>query len=62
MSNLFYHILFFIFSIYALIKCIFYGIYEINTENNKIRWDCYYCFFHFGGNLFEYSSANKIIF
>ncbi len=32
----FFKILFLLFSIFVLIKTIFYGIYEINTEQNKI--------------------------
>lgn len=35
MEDSVYHILFFIFSIYALIKCIYYAVFEIKNENNK---------------------------
>lgn len=35
MFNLIYDIIFAIASIYILIKAIAYGLYEINTENNK---------------------------
>lgn len=33
--NLFYHFTFVVISIFILVKTIFYGLYEINTENNK---------------------------
>jgi len=36
MLNIFYHILFLIFTIYSLIKCISYGLYEIHEQKNKI--------------------------
>lgn len=36
MLNLFYHVLFLIFTIYVLIKSISYGLYEINEQKNKI--------------------------
>ena len=33
--NLIYHFTFIVVSLFILIKTIFYGIYEINSENNK---------------------------
>lgn len=33
--NLLYHIIFVIITLFILIKTIFYGLYEINTQNNK---------------------------
>lgn len=33
--NLLYHFTFVVISIFILVKTIFYGLYEINTENNK---------------------------
>ena len=33
--NLLYHFLFIVITIYVLIKTIFYGLYEINTQENK---------------------------
>lgn len=36
MSTLFYHILFLLISLYISLKAIGYGIYEINTFQNKI--------------------------
>ena len=36
MNTLFYHTIYFIFTIYILIKSIIYGLYEINDQNNKI--------------------------
>lgn len=33
--NLLYHFLFIVVTIYVLIKTIFYGLYEINTQENK---------------------------
>ncbi len=40
----FFKILFLLFSIFVLIKTIFYGIYEINTEQNKIGGISVICF------------------
>lgn len=36
MLNVFYHVLFLIFTIYTLIKCVSYGLYEIHEQENKI--------------------------
>ena len=36
MINLFFHIFFIIFTVIILLKSIFYALYEINTEKNKI--------------------------
>ena len=33
--NFLYHFIFITVSIFILIKTIFYGLYEINTENNR---------------------------
>lgn len=33
--NFLYHFIFIVVTIFVLIKTIFYGIYEINTEKNK---------------------------
>lgn len=33
--NFLYHFVFIIITIFILIKTIFYGLYEINAENNK---------------------------
>ena len=33
--NFLYHFIFIVVSIFILIKTIFYGIYEINSESNK---------------------------
>lgn len=35
MLNLFYHILFLLFTIYVLIQSISYGLYEMKQENNS---------------------------
>lgn len=42
--NLLYHFIFIIFTISILIKTIFYGLYEINTENNKSGGIAVICF------------------
>lgn len=36
MLNLFYHVLFLVFTIYVLIQSVSYGLYEINEQKNKI--------------------------
>ncbi len=33
--NFLFHLIFIIITIFILLKTIFYGLYEINTENNK---------------------------
>ena len=35
MVNIFYHFLFFIFSIFVLLKSVFYALYEIKSQDNK---------------------------
>lgn len=42
--NFLYHFIFIIFTIFILIKTIFYGMYEINTENNKSGGIAVICF------------------
>jgi len=42
--DLLFNVLFFIFSLYVLLKCIYYGIYEFKTENNKIGGIGVICF------------------
>lgn len=36
MTNLIYHILFLVFTLFVLLKTIFYALYEINIQKNKI--------------------------
>lgn len=42
--NFLYHSIFIIVTIFILLKTIFYGIYEINTENNKSGGIAVICF------------------
>ena len=35
MINIFYHFLFLIFSVFVLLKSVFYALYEIKTQDNK---------------------------
>ncbi len=42
--NFLYHFIFIAVTIFILIKTIFYGIYEINTENNKSGGIAVICF------------------
>lgn len=42
--NLIYHFTFIVVSLFILIKTIFYGIYEINSENNKSGGIAVICF------------------
>ena len=35
MVNIFYHFLFLIFSVFVLLKSVFYALYEIKTQSNK---------------------------
>ncbi len=42
--NFLYHFVFIFISIFILIKTIFYGFYEINTENNKSGGIAVICF------------------
>lgn len=44
MFNFIYDIIFAIASLYILIKAIVYGIYEMNTENNKSGGICVIAF------------------
>lgn len=39
-----YRFLFFIFSVFVLLKSIFYALYEIKTENNKLGGVALICF------------------
>lgn len=51
MLNLFYHILFLLFTIYVLIQSISYALYEIKQENNS-----------FGGKLVIVFTIFSVIF
>ena len=51
MLALFYHITFLLLSIYVLVKSISYGVYEINSEENK-----------FGGHLVIWITVFIVIF
>jgi len=42
--DIFYHFLFLMFSIFVLLKSIFYALYEIKTENNKSGGVALICF------------------
>lgn len=42
--SLLYHIVFVIITIFILLKIIFYGLYEINTQNNKSGGIAIICF------------------
>lgn len=42
--NFLYHFIFIIVTIFILLKTIFYGIYEINTEKNKSGGIAVICF------------------
>ena len=42
--NLLFHFIFIVVTIFILIKTIFYGVYEINTENNKSGGIAVICF------------------
>lgn len=44
MVDIFFNFLFIIFSIYVLLKTIFYALYEIKTENNKSGGVALICF------------------
>lgn len=44
MVNIFYHFLFLIFSIFVLLKSIFYALYEIKTQDNKSGGIAVICF------------------
>lgn len=51
MLNLFYHLLFLVFSVYVLIQSISYGLYEINEQKNN-----------FGGSFVILFSIFSIVF
>lgn len=51
MLNLFYHLLFLIFSVYVLIQSISYGLYEIQEQKNN-----------FGGRIVILFSIFSIVF
>ena len=44
MVDIFYHFLFLIFSVFVLLKSIFYALYEIKTQNNKSGGVALSCF------------------
>lgn len=44
MVNIFCHFLFLIFSVFILLKSIFYALYEINTQDNKSGGIAVICF------------------
>lgn len=44
MVNIFYHFLFFVFSIFVLLKSVFYALYEIKTQDNKSGGIAVICF------------------
>ena len=44
MVNIFYRFLFLIFSIFVLLKYIFYALYEIKTQDNKSGGIAVICF------------------
>lgn len=44
MVNIFCHFLFLIFSVFVLLKSIFYALYEINTQDNKSGGIAVICF------------------
>lgn len=54
--NLIYHFTFILVTIFILLKTIFYGIYEINTENNKSGGIAVICF-----SIFAVVFANIIV-
>ena len=43
--NFLFHFIFIVITIFILIKTIFYGLYEINTENNRSGGIAVICFF-----------------
>lgn len=42
--NFIFNVLFFIISLYVLLKCIYYGVYEVKTLNNKVGGIAVICF------------------
>ena len=42
--NFLYHFIFIVISVFVLIKTIFYGLYEINSQNNKTGGIAVICF------------------
>ena len=42
--NFLYHFIFIVVTIFTLIKTIFYGLYEFNTQNNKSGGIAIICF------------------
>lgn len=44
MINIFYHFLFLVFSVFVLLKAVFYALYEIKTQNNKTGGIAVICF------------------
>lgn len=55
--NFLYHFIFIIVTIFILFKTIFYGIYEINTQNNKSGGIAVICF-----SILVVAFSNVIIF
>ena len=44
MVNIFYHFLFLVFSVFVLLKSVFYALYEIKSQNNKTGGIAVICF------------------
>lgn len=44
MVNIFYHFLFFVFSVFVLLKSVFYALYEIKSQDNKSGGIAVICF------------------
>ena len=44
MVNIFYHFLFLVFSIFVLLKSVFYALYEIKSQDNKSGGIAVICF------------------
>lgn len=44
MITFFYHFLFLIFTIFILIKNVYYAIYEVKSQNNKVGGISFICF------------------
>ena len=44
MVNIFYHFLFFVFSIFVLLKSVFYALHEIKSQDNKSGGIAVICF------------------
>ena len=44
MIDIIFRVLFLLFSVFFLVKCVFYAFYEINSEKNKIGGITVICF------------------